>query len=151
MDWGYYGLAAEDFAAAIRVKPLDAKNYLARGLALQKQDQYSLALEDYETAAEVDPQSYMAYYRIGDMLFKRGDYETALNALMRSKQLNNKFVPSYELMGDILAIEDAVAAAANYMVARELDPANAAKYNKKISQMLSSEGRKEVVSSRFLG
>ena len=43
--------------------------------------------------------------------------------------------------------EDAVA---NYLVARKLDPANAAKYNYKMRMMSTEAGRKSVVSRRFL-
>ena len=52
-------------------------------------------------------------------------------------------------MGDILAVEDPLSAAANYVIAKNLDPDNAPYYTDKMQKMLTSIGRKEVVEKRF--
>ena len=53
-------------------------------------------------------------------------------------------------MGDMLALEDPQGAVANYLVARKLDPAHAAKYEYKMRMMRTDAGRKAVVARRFL-
>ncbi|WP_428897677.1 Tfp pilus assembly protein PilF [Parelusimicrobium proximum] len=148
-DMRLYALAIDDFTDLIYTNPKNPRAYIERGRALQAAGDYVQALSDYETAAYLDPSYSLAYYHIGDLEFKRGEREKALASLEKSKQLNNTYIPTYELMGDILAVEDPINAAANYIIARELDPSNARKYQVKIEKMLTSEGRKEVVEARL--
>lgn len=145
----YNVLAIDEFTKVIYKDPSSARTYLERGKALQKESFYTQALDDYNTAAYLDPQYSLAYYHMADLLFKKGEDAPALNSLMRSKELDNHYAPAYELMGDILAIDDPIAAAANYIVAKELDPAGQRRYNAKIKAMATEKGRQNVILETF--
>ena len=89
------------------------------------------------------------YYYMGDLMYRKGEKDYALGLLVKSKELASQYVPTYDLMGDMLAVEDPVAATANYMVAKKLDPAHAAKYDAKIQMMRTEQGREKVLAARF--
>ena len=100
-------------------------------------------------AVSLKPTYALAYYYMGDLMFRKGETDYALGLLVRSKELASQYVPTYDLMGDMLSVEDPVAATANYMVAKKLDPANARKYDAKIRLMRTQEGREQVLANRF--
>lgn len=147
-DWEMYEPAIDDFSFIIDRDP-NARVLVERGRALMNFRYYTQALEDFEQATLSAPDYPLGHYYYGLMLFKRGDYEAALAQLTITKELNNTFAPAYDLMGDMLAVEDPVAAAANYVVARRLDPDNAPLYTQKMQKMLTDAGREEVVRNIF--
>ena len=63
--------------------------------------------------------------------------------------MDNKYVPAYDFAGDIYAIEDPVRAVSNYMVAKQLDPADSKRYDAKIKLMASDKGRQTVIKKRL--
>lgn len=144
-----YLQAVEDFSHAIMYDPKNPRFYLERARALDKAGYPANAYADLEEAITLQPSYAMAYYLMGDLLYRKGDWEIALGYMARAKELANQYVPIYELMGDMLAMQDPVAATANYMVAVKLDPANAAKYKRKINLMRTEKGREQVVTERF--
>ena len=144
-----YVLAVEDFSHAIFLSPDDAHLYLERARALMALEYPASAFADLEEAVTLKPTYALAYYYMGDLLYRRGDREMALGYMARAKELANQYVPIYDLMGDMLVLDDAVAATANYMVAKKLDPAHAAKYQRKINLMKTEEGRQRIVAERF--
>lgn len=148
-DMGQYASAVEDLSYLISFDPDNARAYLERARALIKMNYPANAYADLETAVTIKPSYALAYYYMGDLMFRKGEVDQALGLLVRSKELANQYVPTYELMGDMLAMQDPVAATANYMVALKLDPAHAARYQKKIDLMRSEEGRERVLGSRF--
>lgn len=148
-DMGQYESAAEDLSYLIHNNPNDARAYLERARAFIKMGYPSNAYADLEEAVTIKPSYALAYYYMGDLMFRKGEKDTALGLLVKSKELANQYVPTYELMGDMLAMEDPVAATANYMVALRLDPANARRYEAKIRLMRSEEGRERVQANRF--
>ncbi|ACC98694.1 Putatively involved in type II secretion system [Elusimicrobium minutum Pei191] len=148
-DIGDYLNAALDQTRVINLKPSYGKAYLERGRALKLNNMYADALDDFKMAVELAPNNAVARYYLAEMFFKNHDLGGALSELLISKQLDPRFVPTYELMGDILALEDNVSAAANYIIAKKLDPANARKYDVKIRRLLSDQGVRRTVESRF--
>ena len=146
---GQYEFAVEDLTYLITINPDHARAYLERARALIKMGYPSNAYADLEEAVTIKPTYALAYYYMGDLMFRKGEKDQALGLMVKSKELANQYVPTYELMGDMLAVEDPVAATANYMVARKLDPANARRYDAKIRLMRSEEGRERVLSSTF--
>ncbi len=144
-----YEAAENDFSHAIAVSPQDARLYLERARAFIKMGYPADAYEDLTQAVTLSPSYALAYYYLADLSFQNGDKDQALGMLVRAKELAPRYVPAYDLMGDMLAMEDPVSATANYMVAFKLDPANAAKYQAKIAQMKTEEGRYRVMSTRF--
>jgi len=148
-DTGDFFSAALDFTKTLELRPNFARAYLERGRALKMNQMYADAFADFSRAVELEPGNALAHYYMGEMYFKHGDYEEALSELLKSKELNQSFVPVYELMGDIFAAGDTVAAAANYIIARTLDPANADRYNQKIQMLKTDAGQKALAGSRF--
>ena len=148
-ELGQYESAASDLSLLIFFKPDDARAYLERAKAFIKMGYPANAYADLEEAVTIKPTYALAYYYMGDLMFRKGEKEQALGLLVKSKELASQDVPTYELMGDMLAMEDPVAATANYMVARKLDPANARRYEAKIRLMRSEEGRERVLANRF--
>ena len=148
-DMGQYESAVKDLSHLITFHPEDARAYLERARAFIKMGYPSNAYADLETAVSIKPTYALAYYYMGDLMFRKGEKEQALGLLVKSKELANQYVPTYELMGDMLAVQDPVAATANYMIARKLDPANASRYNTKIRLMRSEAGRERVQANRF--
>lgn len=144
-----YEAAINDFSHAIAVSPDDARLYVERARALAKLGYPADAYEDLEEALQLSPNYALAYYYLAELAFQNGEKDYALGLLVRAKELAPQYVPAYDLMGDMLAMEDPVSATANYMVARKLDPQKAAKYNFKIEQMKTEEGRYRVMSNRF--
>ena len=139
----------EDFSHAIMYDPQNPRLFLERARALDKAGYPANAYNDLEEAITLRPSYAMAYYFMGDLLYRKGDLEMALGYMARAKELANQYVPIYDLMGDMLAMQDPVAATANYMVAVKLDPANANKYKRKINLMRTEKGREQVVTERF--
>lgn len=148
-DVSKYEQADNDLSHAIAMQPNNARLYVERARVLVKMGYPADAYEDLTQAIVLKPDYALAYYYIGDIMYRNGDKEFALGALVKSKELASEYVPTYDLMGDMLAAEDPVAATANYMVALKLDPANAAKYRRKIEMMKTAEGRYQVTSARF--
>lgn len=149
-EWKAWPPAIDDMTFVINQDPQNARALVERGKIFQAAGFYTQALEDFRQATIVNPSYALAFYHYGEMLFKKGEYEAALSAVMTSKELHNTYAPAYDLMGDMLAVEDPVAAAANYVIARNLDPDNARLYTDKMRKMLTSLGRKEVVENRFI-
>ncbi len=147
---GNYEAALDDYTELLRLKGPDARALLERGRAFMKLKYYANAMEDFQQAVVLQPSYALAYYYMAELLFLQGETDQALGMLSRTKELASRYVPAYELMGDMLALEDPPSAVANYLVARKLDPANAAKYNYKMRMMSTEAGRKSVVSRRFL-
>ena len=148
-DMGQYLSALDDFSYLISLNPEDARPYLERARAFIKAGYPGEAYKDLETAVSLKPTYALAYYYMGDLMFRKGETDYALGLLVRSKELASQYVPTYDLMGDMLSVEDPVAATANYMVAKKLDPANARKYEAKIRLMRTEEGRERVLANRF--
>lgn len=146
---GKYEAAINDFSHAIAVAPEDARLYVERARAFIKAGYPADAYEDLEHAVQLNSNYALAYYYLADLTFQNGDKDYALGLLVRAKELAPKYVPAYDLMGDMLAMEDPVAATSNYMVALKLDPQHAAKYQFKMGQMKTEEGRYRVMSNRF--
>lgn len=146
---GQYELALDDYTYLISLTPDDARPYLERARAFIKAGYPAQAYADLEEAVSIKPTYALAYYYMGDLMFRRGETDYALGLLVKSKELASQYVPTYDLMGDMLSVEDPVAATANYMVAKKLDPANAAKYDRKIKLMRTEEGRQRVLAERF--
>ena len=147
---GDYEAAVADYTTLLRLQGPSARALLERGRAFAKMKYYSNAMDDFEQAAHLKPAYALAYYYMGELLFQRGETDTALGMLAKTKELASKYVPAYDLMGDMLALEDPQGAVANYLVARKLDPAHAAKYEYKMRMMRTDAGRKAVVARRFL-
>ena len=147
---GDYESALNDYTTLLRLKGPDARALLERGRAFMKLKYYANAMDDFEMAAQLQPSYALAYYYMGELLFLQGETNEALGMISKTKELASRYVPAYELMGDMLALEDPPSAVANYLVARKLDPANAAKYNYKMRMMSTEAGRKNVVARRFL-
>lgn len=148
-DMGQYENAVEDLSYLIALDPNQARAYLERARSFIKMGYPANAYADLESAVTIKPSYALAYYYMGDLLFRKGETDQALGMLVRSKELASQYVPTYELMGDMLAVQDPVAATANYMVALKLDPDNARRYEAKIRLMRSEEGRQRVQASRF--
>ena len=146
---GQYELALDDYTYLISLTPDDARPYLERARAFIKLGYPANAYADLEEAVTIKPTYALAYYYMGDLMYRKGETDYALGLLVKSKELASQYVPTYDLMGDMLAVEDPVAATANYMVAKKLDPANAAKYERKIRLMRTDEGRERVLAERF--
>lgn len=147
---GDYEAAVADYTTLLRLQGPSARALLERGRAFAKMKYYANAMDDFEQAAHLKPTYALAYYYMGELLFQRGETDAALGMLAKTKELASKYVPAYDLMGDMLALEDPQGAVANYLVARKLDPANAAKYEYKMRMMRTAAGRKAVVARRFL-
>ena len=148
-DLGQYEQAIEDFSHLIALEPQNARAYLERARALSKFGYPADAYADLEQAVALKPSYALAYYYMGDLMFRKGEAETALGLLVKSKELASRYAPTYDLMGDMLALEDPIAATANYMTALKLDPANAAKYRRKMQLMRTEKGRESVMTARF--
>ena len=148
-EMGQYESAVEDLSYLITFNPNHARAYLERARALIKMGYPSNAYADLEEAVTIKPTYALAYYYMGDLMFRKGEKDTALGLMVKSKELANQYAPTYDLMGDMLAVEDPVAATANYMVARRLDPSHAQRYDAKIRLMRSEEGRERVLANRF--
>ncbi len=148
-DMGQYENAVEDLSHLISLDANNARAYLERARAFIKMGYPANAYADLEAAVTIKPSYALAYYYMGDLMFRKGESDQALGLLVRAKELANQYVPTYELMGDMLAVQDPVAATANYMVALKLDPANARRYEAKIRLMRSEEGRSRVQANRF--
>jgi tetratricopeptide (TPR) repeat protein len=148
-EMGQYESAVSDFSRVLDLDPDNARAYLERARALIKLQYPADAYSDLETAVALKPSYALAYYYLGDLTFRRGEKEQALAFLVRSKELASKYVPTYELMGDMLAMEDPIAAVANYQVALKLDPAHAKRYERKMELMKTEEGRDRVLGNRF--
>ncbi len=144
-----YEAAVNDFSHAMAVAPQEARLYLERARAFIKMGYVADAYEDLTQAVTLAPGYALAYYYLAGLSFQNGDKDQALGLLVRTKELAPQYVPAYDLMGDMLAMEDPVSATANYMVALKLDPANAKKYQSKINQMKTEEGRYRIMSARF--
>lgn len=144
-----YESAIYDLTHAITVAPNNADLYVARARALTKLGFPADAYDDLTYAISLRPDFALAYYYLGDILYRNGDKDYALGALVKAKELDSDYAPTYDLMGDMLALEDPVAATANYLVALKLDPKNARKYQAKLNAMKTEEGRYQVVSHRF--
>lgn len=146
---GQYESAVSDYSRILDLDPDNARAYLERARAFIKLKYPANAYSDLETAVALKPSYALAYYYLGDLTFRRGEKDKALALLTRSKELSNKYAPTYDLMGDMLAMEDPIAAVANYQVAAKLDPAHAKRYNRKIELMKTEEGRDRVLGNRF--
>ena len=144
-----YEQAEHDFSHAIAMQPNNARFYVERARTLVKMGYPADAYDDLVQAISLKPDYALAYYYLGDIMYRNGDKDFALGALVKSKELASGYAPTYDLMGDMLAVEDPVAATANYMVALKLDPAHAAKYQRKIALMKTDEGRYQVTTARF--
>ncbi len=149
LDAGKYEQADHDFSHAIAMQPRNARFYVERARTLIKMGYPADAYDDLTQAISLKPDYAIAYYYLGDLMYRNGDKEFALGALEKSKELASDYAPTYDLMGDMLAAEDPVSATANYMVAVKLDPAHAAKYQRKIELMKTAEGRYQVTTARF--
>jgi tetratricopeptide (TPR) repeat protein len=147
-----YKSAAEGFSKAIILDPSNARNYYLRAMTFRTWNRYVAdALEDLNQAIRLDSSYVDALYARAQMLFKLGEYQDALGDLEKIKTVNNEYIPAYELTGDIIAIEDPIAAAANYITAKKLDKnaANRKRYDAKIRLMASEDGRKRVIANAF--
>ncbi len=149
LDSNKYEAAVDDFSHALVSQPSNARLYLERARAFAKMGYPGEAYDDLVEAISIKPTYALAYYYLGELMFQNGDTDFALGALVKSKELAPMYVPTYDLMGDMLALEDPVAATANYLVAVKLDPAHASKYRRKIEAMKSEEGRYRVMTQRF--
>lgn len=148
-DLGQYEAAVDDYTYLISLNPDDARPYLERARAFIKMGYPANAYADLEEAVTIKPSYALAYYYMGDLMYRKGETDYALGLLVKSKELASQYVPTYDLMGDMLSVEDPVAATANYMVAKKLDPVNAAKYDRKIRLMRTEQGRERVLAERF--
>ena len=148
-DMGQYEAAIVDYTHLIAVDPDNARAYLERARAFIRLGYPSNAYADLEEAVTIKPSYALAYYYMGDLMFRKGEKDYALGLLVKAKELASQYVPTYELMGDMLAMEDPVAATANYMVAKKLDPAHASRYEAKIRLMRTEQGRERVLANRF--
>ncbi len=148
-DLGQYEAALDDYTYLISLTPDDARPYLERARVFIKMGYPANAYADLEEAVTIKPTYALAYYYMGDLMYRKGETDYALGLLVKSKELASQYVPTYDLMGDMLSVEDPVAATANYMVAKKLDPANAARYDRKIRLMRTEEGRQRVLAERF--
>ena len=148
-DMGQYESALDDFEHLIAVEPNNARAYLEHARTLIRLGYPAQAYADLEEATTIQPNYALAYYYMGDLMFRQGEKEYALGLLVRSKELADQYAPTYELMGDMLAMSDPVAATANYMTAKKLDPAHANRYEAKMRLMRSEAGRERVMTIRF--
>lgn len=146
---GQYESAVDDYTYMMSLDPDNARPYLERARAFIKMGYPANAYADLEEAVTIKPTYALAYYYMGDLMYRKGEKDYALGLLVKSKELASQYVPTYDLMGDMLAVEDPVAATANYMVAKKLDPAHAAKYDAKIQMMRTEQGREKVLAARF--
>ena len=144
-----YEQADNDFSHAIAAQPHNALLYVERARTLAKMGYPADAYDDLTQAIALKPDYALAYYYLGDLMYRNGESDFALGSLVKAKELAPQYAPTYDLMGDMLAMEDPVAATANYMVAIKLDAGNAAKYQRKISMMKNQEGRYYITTSRF--
>ena len=69
--------------------------------------------------------------------------------LMPHTNTKYRHSPAYDFTGDIYAIDDPVRAVSNYIIAKELDPANTKRYDAKIKLMSSEKGRQAVITKRL--
>lgn len=148
-DVGKYEAAIDDFSHALALQPQNAQLYVQRARAFMKYGYPAEAYDDLAQAITLNPQEGMAYYYLADLMYRSGDTDFALGALKKSKEVLPKYAPAYDLMGDMLAVQDPVEATSNYMVAIQLDPQNAAKYQRKLVLMKSEEGRYHILTDRF--
>ncbi len=148
-DQGMYEDAVENYSFLMTLTPNDPRAYLERARAFIRMGYPADAYADLEQAVALKPSYALAYYYMGDLMYRKGETDYALALLVKSKELASQYVPTYDLMGDMLVAEDPVAATANYLVAKKLDPANAAKYERKIRFMRSQQGRERILAERF--
>ena len=141
--------ALEDLSKALNMDPFNARNYYRRGMAFKQMHRYANAMQDFNMAIRLNPDHVDALFARATLHFKNVDHYSALGDLEKIKSINNRYVPAYELSGDIYAIEDPVQAMANYVAARQLDPANVRRYNAKIVLMRTEEGRRRVITRTF--
>ncbi|MBP5616857.1 MAG: tetratricopeptide repeat protein [Elusimicrobiaceae bacterium] len=149
MDVYKYEAAAGDFSHALVKDPNNARLYVERARAFMKMGYPADAYDDLTQAIALQPSYAVAYYFLADLLFRNGEKDEALGTLVRTKELAPQYVAAYDLMGDMLAMEDPVAATANYLVALKLDPEHEVKYRWKIEMMKTEEGRYRVMTQRF--
>ena len=141
--------ALDGFSEVLNSRPQDYKTYYRRALAFRMLNAYQNAFEDLNTCLSINGAYIPAIYTRAELLFDQGDYEAALADLDVLKTIDNHYAPAYDFSGDIYAIEDPVKAAANYIVAKKLDPANTKRYNAKIKFMATEKGRKAVLKKRL--
>lgn len=149
LDMHKYEEAENDLSHAIALMPNNARLYVERARVLNKMGYPGEAYDDLTQAITLKPDYALAYYYLGDLMYRNGDVDYALGALVKAKELDSDYAPVYDLMGDMLAMEDPVAATANYMVALKLDPQNTIKYQHKLAAMKTTEGRYQITSARF--
>ena len=147
---GDYVNAQKDFNAAEALRPHNTALLYNRAQMYTAFEKYEAAIYDLTHAITVAPNNADLYVARARALTKLGFPADAYDdALVQAKELDSDYAPTYDLMGDMLAMEDPVAATANYLVALKLDPENARKYQAKLHAMKTEEGRYQVVSRRF--
>ncbi len=85
---GEHKLAADDFTAALAIRPDDPASRLSRGQALARLGQHVEAIADFTRAIEISPGNAFAYLERGTSHSASRDLDAALADLTRATQLN---------------------------------------------------------------
>ena len=90
-----YGLAVQDFTAALRLDPGFPDAYCNRGNAHQKLGENDLALQDYNAALKLQPNDGDLYYNRGVVLLSMGQQAKALEDLKRAAEMGEPNAKRY--------------------------------------------------------
>jgi tetratricopeptide (TPR) repeat protein len=110
----------------INANPLNADNYIQRGLLEMKMKNIDLALKDYNKAIVLNPSAGAAYVNRADAYLALKDYDGALKDANKSVELNSKDDNAYMVRGNIkTANKDYKNAIKDYTSGIAINPKNA--------------------------
>jgi tetratricopeptide (TPR) repeat protein len=120
--------ALNDYDAAIRLAPDDARAYFERAVLLAgRKRAYDRAIADFSRAVELDPRDVRTLLRRGDAYGQMAQFALALADFDRAIALAPNFAPSYVARGVVNARRKAYdLALPDFATALRLQPRNAA-------------------------
>ena len=111
-------------------EPLNAEEYLGKGLGWYELKDYQKAIQNYDKALELAPRNINLYYNRGIVKGKLQDYPRAIQDYDKAIELDHKNISAYINRGIAKSnLRDYTGAISDYNKAIELDPQNAAAYN----------------------
>ncbi|HUI67044.1 MAG TPA: tetratricopeptide repeat protein [Nitrospirota bacterium] len=120
---GYLDLAAENYRAAIKLKPDDEMAHNNLGNAYLNQGRLGEAIEEFHTAAQLNPEAPLTHDNLGYVYFKQGrpdeaikEYQTAIKLAPGVAEIHNNLGYVYFTQG---RFDDA---AGEYRTALKLKP-----------------------------
>jgi tetratricopeptide (TPR) repeat protein len=149
-DSGDLERAAENFGAAVQLKPADRRFTFSLANVRQLQGLTAEAIRLYRRTLEIDPDCAEAYYNLGVISLEAGRFESAVENFQNAIALFPDFPQAHNNLGAAFrALGRVKSAAKSFATANQLD-ANFAEAHFNLGRLRFAEGAGDAARSHFL-